>query len=1311
MDLKENLKNVDYGNQLGDGLGPPAPGGHPLHTVPTAFSNYGSNSPQIGLDQRTVWDTSRFGHPFQHANQGLGGGSPTLSELTLLAAARHSASASQAVSQSPQMHPELHPAYRINPYVEHLYGSLHTSPVASLRGLSPALDPRTAGLALHADYAMQALGQRALTDLHASSSLFGSLEVPFLDGSRLASPRPAQIRQSRKRALSNSPYSDSLDLGSMIRFSPNSLVSFMNGSRSSSTSGSYGHLSAGALSPALGVPPLPPTHLQQLQAHLMRSGSLGNIGTPSSPYLPPYLHPQSTLAMQHQQNLFQLGGMHQHCLTNLGGIKQETEPLPKESPNPVSSTVDEERNRTFKVKREATSTTTGCGEGDDEGVDGGGDEPGDFVETHCHWRDCSIEFSCQDELVKHINNDHIHANKKSFVCRWRDCTREEKPFKAQYMLVVHMRRHTGEKPHRCTFEGCAKAYSRLENLKTHLRSHTGEKPYMCEYPGCSKAFSNASDRAKHQNRTHSNEKPYVCKAPGCTKRYTDPSSLRKHVKTVHGADFYANKKHKGCDNNGPGPSPGSFGGSGGSPRSEDGALKSTPSPSIKSEDPNSPGHYGSPATDASMTPGRGHRDGGGSHEEPISDNIVSTTTAIGGTTEEVWEAEESSDIEVPESVMAVATGGRGQAAIERNNQRNRMRSRMQAKGIPNMPHSPLNGQRRGGIGELNQRINDLRMGGGGGMTSISSNPGRRPQSQHIMPTPDRRDSSTTISSYYGSMKSGASPMPFSRRTSDVSQMSAISGRNAMMASPFDPISPGSSRRSSSTSTFQGGYSLHPTTAAQMQMPMRNVINPEPNAAENLVAQTQNMSLQGGAGYPNAWQSNETYHTRNEFSQRCFNSMQQQTRRASDPIRSGDRNAPIPFQNSGFLPSLQRYHSYNNVNNNIPRAHSGPMAGMQGQQMNSRDGCINYSIQPANSPRPMSAMVCSPRPETAPPMTQLHTAGYNHAPSHPMNQISSPTSAYNYPTPSPAPGMVPPSPVPAPSYNMTYQQPCTMQMNSMQNQQMMNMSNRQVPIMSHHQPMPAPQVPQAPVPQPPMNLPMQVMQSHQSNVNLPVNSHHMPGQSTSLPMEQQIHPDPQMPLPNQQMTSNTPVSLNNQFQQPVQCQPYQTGFQQNETSYQSNYKPQQPFNYCQTYGNTYSNGNEQKPCNNCHNCAQNQAWTQNQFFTNEGYSPTTGYHAYSNQLNTNPGPQGYPSMPSGSQGPYQPPSSDQSVSMQPEAYKRTLAYVQQCQSWKANKDGKQETVTSSSDPNKNPVKSNMVVNDLSSSLNSLAEENKFLQMIQ
>lgn len=78
------------------------------------------------------------------------------------------------------------------------------------------------------------------------------------------------------------------------------------------------------------------------------------------------------------------------------------------------------------------------------------DDGGVFFETNCHWRGCGLEFLTQDELVRHINADHIHGNKKSFVCRWETCSRDEKPFKAQYMLVVHMRRHTGEKPHKCT---------------------------------------------------------------------------------------------------------------------------------------------------------------------------------------------------------------------------------------------------------------------------------------------------------------------------------------------------------------------------------------------------------------------------------------------------------------------------------------------------------------------------------------------------------------------------------------------------------------------------------------------------------------------------------------------------------------------------------------------------------------------------------------------------------------------------------------------------------------------------------------------
>ena len=61
-----------------------------------------------------------------------------------------------------------------------------------------------------------------------------------------------------------------------------------------------------------------------------------------------------------------------------------------------------------------------------------------------------VFYKCTFFSLQHLNNDHIGNSKEAFICMWKDCQREEKPFKAQYMLVVHMRRHTREKPHICS---------------------------------------------------------------------------------------------------------------------------------------------------------------------------------------------------------------------------------------------------------------------------------------------------------------------------------------------------------------------------------------------------------------------------------------------------------------------------------------------------------------------------------------------------------------------------------------------------------------------------------------------------------------------------------------------------------------------------------------------------------------------------------------------------------------------------------------------------------------------------------------------
>ncbi|XP_049460534.1 zinc finger protein GLIS3 isoform X2 [Epinephelus fuscoguttatus] len=385
-------------------------------------------------------------------------------------------------------------------------------------------------------------------------------------------------RQSRakKRALSMSPLSDvmGIDFNSIIRTSPTSLVAYINGSRSSPAS----------------HPTLSPVHSEGYGHFLGVRGSC-------IPHTHPYSTPGSSQALAPQtdygrmQLLEEGGGLEsqmanmvvdQQCLPEEGGALERTSAscsqttnnlLPPPQLQPTLLTTIQEAatpqgppppyhshqhihltRRHCKIKppsqdplTHAPMVPTRHGMSFLPQVPMLEEEEGeleDYGAHCCRWLDCSAVYDQREELVRHIEKLHVDQRKaEDFACHWVGCPRNFKPFNARYKLLIHMRVHSGEKPNKCTFEGCKKAFSRLENLKIHLRSHTGEKPYVCQHPGCHKAFSNSSDRAKHQ-RTHLDTKPYTCQVPGCAKRYTDPSSLRKHVKSHSTKERQLRKKMK-----------------------------------------------------------------------------------------------------------------------------------------------------------------------------------------------------------------------------------------------------------------------------------------------------------------------------------------------------------------------------------------------------------------------------------------------------------------------------------------------------------------------------------------------------------------------------------------------------------------------------------------------------------------------------------------------------------------------------------------------------------------------------------------------
>lgn len=76
-------------------------------------------------------------------------------------------------------------------------------------------------------------------------------------------------------------------------------------------------------------------------------------------------------------------------------------------------------------------------------------------------------------------------------------------------MVNHVRKHTGETPHRCDI--CKKSFTRKEHFMNHVMWHTGETPHHCQV--CGKKYTRKEHLANHM-RSHTNDTPFRCEICG-----------------------------------------------------------------------------------------------------------------------------------------------------------------------------------------------------------------------------------------------------------------------------------------------------------------------------------------------------------------------------------------------------------------------------------------------------------------------------------------------------------------------------------------------------------------------------------------------------------------------------------------------------------------------------------------------------------------------------------------------------------------------------------------------------------------------------
>lgn len=174
--------------------------------------------------------------------------------------------------------------------------------------------------------------------------------------------------------------------------------------------------------------------------------------------------------------------------------------------------------------------------------------------------------SCDDDEADEQQPIKKQRTTAGIEKKWR-CQECDKAFSRKEHLTQHKVTHTKIKAHICTYPGCRKAYTQKGGLTRHIaithkgerrfacescdlrfgthyelecheRKHSGERPFKCTYPGCQEAFTQSIVLTKHEKthvrtlkRKQSGETPYEC--PECGIAYTRKDNLKTHMRKKH----------------------------------------------------------------------------------------------------------------------------------------------------------------------------------------------------------------------------------------------------------------------------------------------------------------------------------------------------------------------------------------------------------------------------------------------------------------------------------------------------------------------------------------------------------------------------------------------------------------------------------------------------------------------------------------------------------------------------------------------------------------------------------------------------------